>query len=736
MSRAVRLNLSALAVYIGFAFLLLFPLIFNNGVKVAGFDFFNYHWNFWWIRHAFSTPGLNIYQTDFVFFPLMNNFGYHALAAFWYPFWAMLEPLFGTLTAINAIIFIVCVLNGFVLYVWMRSENIAPALALIGGLALQTLPISRYFYYNTHLNLMDWFWLPAFLLFWKHITLHVQSKQVMRALAWTVITGCAIWGLGLTDLQFPIFVGFVLIPYGLWTLWRSPARLALISLGILAIVIGGGLLWVAGPLPYMARFDGVLAPGPAEDRPGIPFPAGFFSMNTEWWEWDRPSLGAFVTCALIVSFIAWWTARRKPSPPRRGIQTRAWFWLLVAVPPFVLSLGADLRIGDLVIPLPYRFMHAVTQGNFRMPWRLAPTYTIAAMLFCGLVWARIVPTWNSRRVHPGWLLAGGTIIVLMAFSVRLFETAPLQDVPPTYETINAMGHERGGEYERYMVLDVPVALGTGEVLLGDWRAIQLQYYSIIHHKRTLNGFVSRAPIDPLWQIHMLDPLTAWLGQRAPLDAPAARDLLAARVYEYPIGYIVIHTRLLDSNTPVLQEMLAFFNAQDDLLCPPVTERDLIAYRTRWHPDGCEARTPPQTEPGVYEVDIGADDNAYLGSGWHWRENIFDLTMRWAGAAPRADLFLDLPPGDYQLTFTAQSFAQPRTIRVLVNDSPLGDPFTILPDAFSAFTVDVPAALSDDGRHIRLSFVYDDVVVPADIGQSADPRPLAIMLDTVQWRSMP
>ena len=65
----------------GLAFLVLHPLIFDNGVKVAGYDFFNYNWNFWWIRHALTTPGLNVYENNFAMFPYTTNYGYHALTA-------------------------------------------------------------------------------------------------------------------------------------------------------------------------------------------------------------------------------------------------------------------------------------------------------------------------------------------------------------------------------------------------------------------------------------------------------------------------------------------------------------------------------------------------------------------------------------------------------------------------------------------------------------------------------
>jgi hypothetical protein len=70
---------------VGFAFLILYANLFANNTHTAGYDFFNYNWNFWWIRHALTTPGLNIYENNFVMAPVWSNYGYHALTAFWYP---------------------------------------------------------------------------------------------------------------------------------------------------------------------------------------------------------------------------------------------------------------------------------------------------------------------------------------------------------------------------------------------------------------------------------------------------------------------------------------------------------------------------------------------------------------------------------------------------------------------------------------------------------------------------
>ncbi len=118
-----RNHLVALAFFVLLAFIILHPIITFTGSRVAGFDYFNYHWNFWWIRHALTTPDLNVFETNFVFFPFENNLGYHALTAFWFPLWAILEPVTGTLAAVTVIIFTGAVLNGYVFYWFLRRDN-------------------------------------------------------------------------------------------------------------------------------------------------------------------------------------------------------------------------------------------------------------------------------------------------------------------------------------------------------------------------------------------------------------------------------------------------------------------------------------------------------------------------------------------------------------------------------------------------------------------------------------
>lgn len=732
LPRPLRLHLLVAAFYLLLAFILLYPLLLSGGRLVGGFDYFNYNWNFWWIRHALAN-GLNVYLNDFVMAPNAVNFGYHALTAFWFPLWALLEPLFGTLRAMQAVLLMGSFLNGYVLFLWLRREQVAPGLALLGGAALQISPVTRYFYYNNHINLMDWFWLPANLLLWSQTVRAVQARDLRRSLLWAVVHGVALWGVGHTDLQFPIFTAAWLGPYALWTLWRSGNRRRLMAAGLVTLVIAAALLWLAGPLPYMARFSGTLAPGSAEERPGIPFPRGYLSLDPVWWWWDTPTLGGSVTLLTLLALVAGLTRRRSRMPVWR------WFWFALLVPPLLLSMGATITVLGLDIPMPFRALHALTNGMFRMPWRMAPIFVAGAAVFAGLTWT---PLLRRRRAAMAGL---SLVFLLMAADVRLYETppvsqtfrweqiAPVEPSLPAYDFYAAIGQERGPAYDRLVLLEVPTGVSTGEVIIGDARASQLQFYGMQHRKRMVNGFISRAPVEIFWPVNVDDPLLSWLGQRRQLELDTVEAGLRRAVDEWPLGYIVVHQDMIGRNSSTPQEIIGWLNGLDDWVCPWVIERDAVVYRTRAHPDGCPGRVPPEAEPGVYTVDIGTSgDERYLGWGWHWPEEVSGLTLRWTGQYPQTDLYVDLPPGSYQISLSVQSFWEPRRLTILANGLALGEA-EVAVEGLQTLAFALPAEVVGQGSPLRLTLLYDAVIVPDEIGQSADPRPLAVAVDRIAFR---
>jgi hypothetical protein len=713
------LHALAIACYALIAFLILHEPIFNATTHGAGYDYPYFHWNFWWVRRALTT-GSTLFYTDFVFYPHVNNLSYHTLALFWYPLWALLEPHLGTLIAMTIILWLGCLLSGYAMFALLRSEGAAVGLALLGGIVLQASPIMRYYLWNTHINLTTWFWLPLHLLLVKVIARQIERRCWARAMVTTGLMGATLAGMILSDLQFAIFSAFLLVPYSVVTLWRmkaNGARLRLIGAGMGALGVALSLLWGIGLLPALLDFRGTLAPGLAQERPGIPFPTGFLTMHAEWWEWHSSSLGGFVAVAVILTLLV---ARRA--------SRRRWLWLAVALPPFILALGPTLTLGTVELPLPYHWLHTLTAGNFRMPWRVAPVFIIAAMVFVALAWTPLVRRWGKRAALPFT-----AALILLVADVRLFESAPLWPVPPAYGFYAEIGKEapRPEDDQPRLLIEVPTAVGTGEVILGPPRAVQLQAYGLTHGQKMINGFIARAPVEHFWAFNTDDPLISWLGQRQPLRPDLVEPTLRRLVLSGQLGYIVIHQNLIAPDEAALSEIFGYFNALPALLCPAFIEGEAVAYRATSHPLGCSSRQPPSTD-GSAMIDLGsAADRQYLGWGWHGPEQIFNLTARWAGAHPEALLYLDLPPGAYRLSFHAQAFYVEREVAVALNGTTVGA-VTIAPDALRVYTLDLPAAVIRDGTHTTLTLRSMTRQNAAELGLSADARLLSIMVDWVRF----
>ncbi|MBL8131630.1 MAG: hypothetical protein JNL42_07210, partial [Anaerolineae bacterium] len=482
---------------------------------------------------------------------------------------------------------------------------------------------------------------------------------------------------------------------------------------------GAALLWLAGPLPYIFRFQGTLAPGIVEDRPGIPLPAGFLRMSDNWWDWSAPSAGVWFTLITIAALLIALRARQQAAD-------RRWFWFACMLPPLIFALGPTLTLGDLAIPLPFRVLHAQTNGMFRMPWRLMPIAVIAGMTFAALALTPFLRRWGIRRV---WIAAAA--LLLLAADVRLYDSAPLTALPPDYSFYHAIRQETGGDADDEVIIEIPTGAASGEVIFGDPRATQLQWYTLVHQKRIVNGFISRAPLEHFYYLETDDPMLSWLGQRRFLEPAEVERQMRERITTWQIGYFVIHRDLIGHDAPAVQEIIGFFNSLDDLLCPFAVEGDAVVYRTRRHPAGCAPRTPPLTGNG-YVIDVGAEDDVrYLGEGWFYAEDVFGVTLRWAGDRPQAAFYVDLPPGAYAVEVDTQAYHETRRMSLLVDGVSIGEPALIEPGALQTARFDLPAELVGVGAPLHLALGYDDWRVPAEVDGGGDQRRLAVAVDQIR-----
>jgi hypothetical protein len=128
---------------------------------------------------------------------------------------------------------------------------------------------------NTHLNLIPLWWFPLALLLWDEVAF---KRSLPRTLT-VPLVAFALWGMALTDLEFAVWLPFLLGPYVLWTLWRRHNdRIALMLWGGAALAITGGLLLV-WPLRDLLAVDNLSNPN---EFP----PAGLNTIRVYALPWD------------------------------------------------------------------------------------------------------------------------------------------------------------------------------------------------------------------------------------------------------------------------------------------------------------------------------------------------------------------------------------------------------------------------------------------------------------------
>ena len=724
----------AIGFFLGLALLALYWPLLHASTHVGGTwttDYYHFNWNFWWVRHALTTPGLTVYETNFVLFPFTTNLAYHTLTLFWYPVWAIVEPFIGTLAAMNVIYVISMTLTGYCTYLLLRREKVSAGLALAGGALLQLTPTMFMSIMVAQINYVALFWYPLQLLIWGQVARYAGQNR--RGLLWASVMGIAFYAMMMTDYQHLLFLAFLLIPCGILTLVRakdSGTRLRIIGFGIVALVVMVALLWFVGPLHYILTFDrSGLSPMSIDKADGIPFPDGYFSRFDIYER--KITLGWVIMPALLLSLLVSLT------PLRKRIQNRMrWFWLALVIVPLLLSLGPSVTIAGTAISTPYVPFHNLFGGLFRSPARFSSIITLGALIFIGQTWSPLL----AKKRTPRLFFSVAIMLVILA-DAFLYELMPLQPPATPYSFYQQIGQETGKPYDDYAIVEVPVAGGSGEAWVaggsaasgeGGFKPIETQFYGMTHHKRMLNGSIARAPLSNFWYWLYDDPMLAWLGQRRFLEPDKVEQQLRDRIFNWPIGYIVVHQDLVGKIGPTNQEIIGYFNSLPDLLCPMYVEGDAVAFRTTWHPDGCPPRTPPETSPGVYQIDIGeSGDERYIGWGWHWQEEVPGLHVRWTGEYPQTLLYVDLPPQGYKFSLSAQSFYRDRQLEVLVNGVSVGTQ-TVPTANLATLEYDIPAAAVGDGKHITITLAYDSTDSPADVGLGGDTRKLAIMVDWVRF----
>ena len=698
-------------VAVGLAYLLLscltlYPLVADFSSAIPGIqgkhaDFAQFYWNVWWFQHAVFHLGQDPYFTNYILYPNTINLAYHTFT----PLLNVLAlPIYATLglgTAINSWIIGSLALSGLAMFAFLRHHAVLPGLAFLGGVlfAFTASNMSRVSF--VHLSMVAIGWLPVSLLAWDRLT----ERRTWRS---AVVLGGVLYATLLTDIQFVVWLAVLLPFYALSGLIRvgKHERMRVVALGVLAVLVLIGLSLIA-PLPQLvaglnAEY-GQEYPGLIEDWYSIHL-SDLIALPPRHLVSERATLGVLLPLLVAVGLLAGQrTARRR-------------FWLIAGTAFLILSLGPTLK--PFNIPLPYRVLHEAFGGTYRVAARFLLPAVFALIVFATL---SFTPKFRQLAALSRTMILAGALM-FVALEGRWYEPFPVFRMPD-YRIYHAIGRTPG----EFLVLEVPV--GPHNLFRGVFgRGGVLQFYAPIHHKRLINGAVSRAPLN-LTQSYRQWPLITALAEEGPVpDVQVARDEFQRLSREWDIRYVLIHRDLLSPD--IATWAAGFFNTQDGW-CLVDEEGPILAY-AQTASGNCFASDRFAAPPDG-TVDLGnPGDERYLGLGWYGGESIGGPQARWTGRTSSAALRVYLSRQNYRVSIRATSFLPDQTVTVYANEARVAELRT--GQGLNEYTIDVPAEAISPESVTRLTFAHARAESPSNLtgDPNQDRRQLAVAYDSITW----
>jgi hypothetical protein len=683
-----------LLLYTTLTFVSLDNLVLNFATAIPmDWDYAIFYWNLWWVKYALFNLHRDPMFSDYVLYPNTVNLSLHTLT---FPLGLLTAPLqFLDLKLIyNGLMVGSFIATAYLTFLFLRRHIQNDRLAVLGGATFAFTPAAISHASAGHLNLAQAWWLPLELLLWDGIVArHRMRSRVIAAIG----LGLASYLAWTHDAQFVLWIAPLLAPYALYTWFtqcRGAERLSVLGLALVAgaFTLGPALI---EPIPAILQTRGTIFP--RTDT----YTLEYFSYHLEWLvirTSDRfgESMGQMLPWLTLLCL------------PLAGRRRGRWLWFVLSLSLFVLSLGPYLP--GTHIPLPYWLVHQLLGEQYRTPLRLATPAAFASVVFAALSLANLFERKSALRWQTG--LVGVALVGLV------FDSGMLAPFPVTYMPDYRVYHEIGHDPEEYTLLEVPVGPASGFGEFGD--SPDLQYYAYIHHKRLINGIVSRLPSDSLSRYERSPLLRGLTGEYDFPPFDVASQELADKLQRWDMRYVLVHRDRLDDERE--RTIVQFLNVQPEL-CLVDEEGELLAYRriNTWAdcPRPQMSALPAETtrlalgEPGF---------TRYIGPGWYDVENIGGPQARWAGEIPTSTLRVLLPKQDLRASFNAWAYPTEQSVTVRVNGLPVAH--FDMTDRWQLYQFDIQANYLPDAGPTLIELVHTQLLSAAQRGENPDQRPLA------------
>lgn len=611
-----------------------------------------------------------------------------------------------TYTLLWILTFIIGAFGAYLLVEYLTHNHIA---AFIAGLVFAFSPY-HFAHAQGHLGATTIQWIPFCALF-------LMKMYKENNLKYSVIAGIFFILVGMSDLQYLVYMGIFVALFFLFEVWNhgmkeGPDRLdnfknilkKYLLFGLVAVI--GILPLVIGDITVATSATNFLKPGPIEatlystDILSFFIPSSlhtvFGVLTSQIYQnftgniWENTTYIGYTV--LLLSIYAVCKLRK---------QIMVQFWVVSAILFSLFSLGPILHVNgktiftafntSTTIPLPYTILSTIVPflENSRTPGRIFIIATLAFAVLAGYGIAELMNSKDSRKYLFSVLLCG---LIIFEFLSVPYIISPV-DQPAFYKNISS-------DKDTYALLEIPATLNYTA-------GVKIEYYQTIHGKPIVGGQVARTPANA----RDFERNTPFVRELTFAEMPR-NDIVNQSVFSignsilkyYNIRYVVLHKDFLTHEQ--LENEQLILNRCIPIL-PKVYEDDMLVVYA-------QNRTEPIT-PFIS-----------FGSGWLGLDNWTGVPTRWIGDNASILVYSD-DARDTLLNFSAFSLEKERNISIIINDRDIG--FYHIPKKF--INISVPISINH-GINSLYIVNSDGCVRPSDMPSynSTDTRCLSIAIQNV------
>lgn len=528
MIKNQKYNLFALGFFILLTIVIGWPILRQLDSVIIGSDsdvFIN-TWADWWTKKALLSPDINLWQTEYLFYPLGANLIYHSFSHFNTFFSLLLQFFIDPLSAYNITILSNYVLTGFAMFQFLYYLLKSPSAGIIGGIVFAY--SSHNLYQSSHPVLVSIWCFP-----W--VTLYLFRAVREDQLKWAFVAGIFVF-LGAASsslLLFLIFlwVGILFIYMWFAKEWKRPSWSIILVFGLTSAILVFPLIF---PLLREA-FSAGNTSFVIDSEKSISFDA-IYSIIPHWLSWHKYSIyfGIIPLWLAVISVV------------KRRQDARLWiilfiFALLMALGPQPRLLGKELNI---ILP-----WSTVVTPFIRNTYRFIILLSFSFSVLVAIGWDEIYRKMQLKSTIRYAVLAGVVFLIIIDYFVPLMPYTPIH-ISPFYT-----------DFLRNEPVDAAVAILPN----GRYEGKHHLLYQTFHEHPITGGVVSRAKEDTFNFISTNSILDASVITERSLHSPQQVNQSLMELADVNIKYLIIDKTLM-ANADAWLKVIPY---------PPFYEDDLI-----------------------------------------------------------------------------------------------------------------------------------------------------------------